>query len=186
MTKQTFRRSVAVLATAALTGCGGGGSDPQAPAPTSYWTMNAYQYVTGGSSISRTTVSDRPFTIAVISTATPAGGDVSNGAYSGSALAFSFIGSLPGTYSVARDREALIASSTSTNAILVQSTVGTAVTTGSTQYAATAGQVVVTLDNTGKYRFSSVGTLVAAKTLEVGGGVAGAPPSMTLTIHDAN
>ncbi len=64
-------------------------------------------------------------------------------------------------------------------------TVGVATTTGSSQYTASAGQVHVTRDTSGKYHFTSVAAMTAAKTLDVLGGVAGAPAAMTLTIVDA-
>lgn len=172
----------------ALASCGGGGDDANstASASTSYWTMDAHSYQNGGYSGSTTAmVGGKPVTSVAVSTATLSGGDTSNGAYSGGVLGFVFIGSGAGTYQVVPSNAALLNAAPATLPIVITSTVGAAVTTGSTQYTATAGSVQVTVDSAGKYHFNSVGALTTTKQIDVLGGVAGAPASMALTIHDA-
>jgi hypothetical protein len=169
-----------------LAACGGGGSDSTTAAPTSYWTMDSHTYVDGGvSSQSTGAIGGKPLTVVAVSTATTDGGDQSNGTYSGSALTFSFLGTSAGTYNIVPSKAALVAADSATNPILVESNIGIAVTTGSSLYTATAGQVVVTFDATGKAHFATVAPLATTKTLDVLGGVVGSPPAMTLTIHDA-
>lgn len=188
MTK-IFRAGIVTLATAILTACGGGGSSTSSTDanPTSYWTMDSYQYINGGNSaVSTSSPNGVLVTTAVVSTATLSGGDTSNGAYSGSALTFAFKGTpLTGVYTVVPDRATFVAADASTAPILVDVTVGVATTTGSTQYTASSGQVHVTRDTSGTYHFTSVAVMPAAKTINVLGGVAGAPATMTLTIVDA-
>jgi hypothetical protein len=148
--------------------------------------MDSHTFVNGGfSSQSTSTIGSRPITVAVVSTATLAGGDASNGAYSGSSLSFSFVANGAGTYHLVPDTASLLASDPATNPMMVQSNVGIAVTTGATQYTVGSGQITVMLDGAGKYHFDSAGTLPTTKTLDVLGGVAGAPPAMALTVHDA-
>jgi len=182
-------QTLALVASIALAACGGGGdssSNLAAATPSSHWTMDSHTYVNGGfSAQSTSTVGGQPITVAVISTATLAGGDASNGAYSGGSLSISFVAHGAGTYNVVPDTAALLASDPASNPMVVQSEVGIGVTTGATLYAVSTGQVTVTLDSDGKYHFDSVGVLPAAKTLDVLGGVTGAPASMALTVHDA-
>lgn len=148
--------------------------------------MDSFNYVDGGfSSQSTATIGGKAVTVVVVSTATIAGGDTRNGAYSGGSLSFSFLGTAGGTYTIAPSKAALVSADPATNPIVVESNVGVAVTTGSTLYTAASGQVTVTLDANGKYHFASVAPLSTTKTLDVLGGVAGAPASMALTIHDA-
>ncbi len=187
------------LAPLVLVACGGGGggtsngsndSGPSAPtggggttpAATSYWTMDAYTYVNAGKSAQSTgTVNGNPLTVVTVSTA----GDTSNGSYSGGALTLSFIGTAPGTYNIVPSQTALVSASPATNPIYIESTVGSAVATGSTMYTAASGQVSITVDSAGKYHFSSTAPLATAKAVDALGGVPGAPASMALVIHDA-
>ena len=181
----------AALGTTLLISCGGGGggSAPVAaapPVPTSFWTMDTFKYVNGGfSSQSSSSNGGKNLTVAVISTATLAGGDQSNGAFSGSALSFAFVGGRAGTYNIVPNLSTLINGTTTTSPISVEVNVGTAVTTGSSLYAAASGQIIVTRDSAGKFRFDSLGTIPTGKKLDVAGGVAGSPPTMMLTIKDA-
>lgn len=184
---KTLGKTLAVVASVMLASCGGGGSDSSSTTPpTSYWTMNSFTYVDGGfSSQSTASIGGKPVTVVVVSTATLAGGDTSNGAYSGGSLSFSFLGTTGGTYNVVASKATLVSADPATNPIVVESNVGVAVTTGSTLYTAASGQVTVTPDASGKYHFASVAPMASTKTLDVLGGVAGAPASMALTIHDA-
>jgi hypothetical protein len=175
-----------------LVSCGGGGggdSTPSATAPvtpTSYWKMDSFFYANGGNSAQSTNVvGSKTLTVAVVSTATLSGGDTSNGAYSGSALTFSLIQAGPGTYNIVPDRSTLINGTTTVNPITVESNIGIAVTTGSSLYAASSGQITVTRDTSGKYHFDSVGAVPTTKTISVLGGVAGSPTTMLLSIKDA-
>ena len=99
---KTFGKALAVAAAAViLASCGGGGSDDSANAPTSYWTMDSYTYVDGGiSSQSTAAIAGKSVTVVAVSTSTLNGGDKSNGAYSGGALTFSFLGTSGGTYNI--------------------------------------------------------------------------------------
>ena len=182
---------IVALATAMtlLFGCGGGGGGGGSAMslPTSYWTLDSHTFVDGGYSTASTNlIGGRPVTVAIVSTATLAGGDKNNGDYSGSLISFTFGGTAAGIYQVTADKNAL--SSTyglTTLPIIVESMVGIAVTTGATQYRGSTGQVKVTIDGAGKYHFESIGPITAAKTLDVKGGVVGAPASMALNIYDA-
>lgn len=180
-------RFLVLAAAFALASCGGGGGDstPTA-APTSFWTTNSFQYVNGGfSAQSTSSTAGRPLTIVAVSTATLAGGDTTNGAYSGSSITFAFVGSGAGTYTAVKDDATLVNSDPAVRLIRVQVVVGTGTNTGSTQYTATDGQVAVTQDSAGKYHFSSVGSLPTFKTFDIQGGVAGAPATMALLVRDA-
>jgi hypothetical protein len=189
--KNIISAGIVMLAAAmTLTACGGGGSDSSSSGSSdssSYWTMDSHNYVNGGySAVSTSSSTGTLVTTAVVSTATLNGGDNSNGAYSGSALTFAFKGSpVDGIYTVVPDRASFVAADVATAPILVDVMVGVAVNTGSTQYTASSGKVYVTRDTSGGYHFSSVAAIPAAKTVDVLGGVAGAPTSMALTIVDA-
>ena len=183
---RTHGKALAVAAAVILASCGGGGSDNSTNAPTSYWTMDSYSYVDGGiSSQSTAAIAGKSVTVVAVSTATLDGGDKSNGAYSGGALTFSFLGTSGGTYNIVPSKAALVSANPATNPIVVESNVGVAVTTGSSLYTAISGQVTVTLDSSGKAHFASVAPLATTKTLDVLGGVASSPAGMTLSIHDA-
>lgn len=187
--KKNIRLGLLVLATAVLSACGGGGSSSSSSGtnPASYWTMDSHHYINGGNSaVSTSSGTGTLVTTAVVSTATLSGGDSSNGAYSGSALTFAFKGtSVTGIYTVVPDRAAFLAADVSTAPMLVEITVGVATTTGSSQYAATSGQVQVTRDTSGGYHFATVAAMPTTKRLDMLGGVAGAPAAMALTIVDA-
>ena len=191
MTKM-IRTAVAMsVATVILTACGGGGGEGSHSGdtdPASYWTMDSHRFINGGhSAVSTNSMNGVPVTTAVVSTATLSGGDSSNGAYSGSALTFAFKGApLTGIYTVVPDRATFMAADVSTAPILVDVTVGLATTTGSSsQYSASSGQIHITRDTSGNYHFASVAPMPTRKTLDVLGGVAGAPAAMPLAIVDA-
>ena len=179
------------MGTALLISCGGGGggSAPVAaaqPVQTSFWTMDTFKYVNGGfSSQSSSSNGGKNLTIAVVSTATLAGGDQNNGAFSGSTLSFTFVDGGTGTYNIVPNLSALINGTATISPISVEVNVGTAVTTGSSLYAAVSGQITVTRDSAGKFRFDSLGTIPTSKKLDVAGGVSGSLPTMMLTIKDA-
>lgn len=184
-------RTCLVVAGAALVlaACGGGGGDstPAAGGATSWWTLDTHTYVNGGNSAQTVGSGSDPITVAVISTATTAGGDTSNGAYSGSSLSFSFKGTSAGTYVVAPDRATFVSTPASANLIFVEATVGIAVTTGSSVYTASSGSVQVSRDGAGKYHFDTdtVVGIPTARTMDLLGGVAGAPNTMRLIVRDA-
>ncbi|RRS01194.1 hypothetical protein EIP75_21710 [Aquabacterium soli] len=185
---------ILLLATAAavLTACGGGGNAPEVkvqsrPTATSYWTMDANNYVNGGNTAQTTNSGTGTLvTTVVVSTATLNGGDQSNGAYSGSSISFVFKGTPPdGIYTLVQDQAAFLAADPLTAPMLVTVNVGVAVTTGSSQYTAQSGTIHVTRGSDAVYHFTTVAPVFATKTLDVSGGVAGAPNVMTLNIADA-
>lgn len=188
LTSRSIRNGLAVLTVSLLAACGGGGdSSSSGVQPSSYWTMDSYSYTNGGQSAqSSATVGGKPVIVVVVSTATTTGGtDTTNGKFSGSSLAFSFAANGPGVYNLVPSQAALAAADAATMPMVVESTVGIAVTTGTTLFTAASGQVKVTQGSDGKYHFASVGVLPATKTVDTNGGVAGAPNSMALTVHDA-
>ena len=136
---------VAIVSTALLIACGGGGGGvaplvTAPPAPTSFWTMDSFTYVNGGFSSQSTSINGgKNLTVAVVSTATLAGGDQKNGAFSGSSLSFAFVGGRAGTYNIVPNLSTLINGTTTTSPTSVEVNVGTAVTTGSSLYSATSG-----------------------------------------------
>ncbi|MEY4561195.1 MAG: hypothetical protein RLZZ618_472 [Pseudomonadota bacterium] len=125
-------------------------------------------------------------TLALASTQAEQGGDTANGAYSGSTLSFLMLNKSPGTYTVVPSRQAQLLSTMAKQTIVVEVTVGVAVTTGATHYGADGGTVVVTVDGKGKLHFSTPTALRMSKRLDVLGGVRGAPSSMALMVHDVN
>ena len=178
-------RWMALCAIMFVTACGGEGTPP--PTADSYWTMDSHTYMNGGHSEQQpATIAGRQYTIVLVSTATLAGGDQSNGAYSGGSLHFTLLGSAPGIYTVVPDRAALLAAAEGSKAIFIESMVGIAVTTGSTVYTPASGQVEVTRDTDGVYHLSTPDELQAVKTMDVEGGVSGAPATMRLKIHNAH
>jgi len=187
--KTILRATLVTLTAAVLTACGGGGggsSDGEADA-SSYWTLDEYEYLNGHYSASSSSdASGETVTTYVVSTATMAGGDTSNGAYSGSSLAFILKGSPDaGVFTVVPDRQTFLDTDVSVAPIVVEATVGINTTTGASQYRATSGSVEVSVDESGDLHFSSVGSLPATKAMDVQGGVDDAPASTTLEIVDA-
>ena len=188
--KNPLLPAVVLVSTALLIACGGGGgAAPVVTAPvtpTSFWTMDSFTYVNGGFSSQSTSLNGgKNLTVAAISTATLSGGDQSNAAYAGSTLSFAFVDAGTGTYNIVPSLSTLVNGTSTISPISVEAQIGTAVTTGSSLYAATSGQIAVARDSAGKFRFDSVGALPTGKKLDVAGGVAGAPTSMVLTIKDA-
>ena len=93
--------------------------------------MDSYQYQSGGYSLQSTTmVRTQPQTVVIVSTATPVGGDKSNGDFSDSALAFAFNGTAPSVYVVVPSKATFTDPAVPANAILVENTVGISHTTG--------------------------------------------------------
>ena len=167
----------------------GGATAPavSAPLPTSYWKMDDYTYANGGNSVQQSSaIGDIPdYTVAVVTSVTLTPTSSSNlSAYTDSVVSFQMIGSTPGTYTVAPANQ-LKQETRSNNYIAVQSDIGIGVTTGSSRYVATAGAVTVTKDSQGTLHFTSATPLSMTKTMDVSGGVAGAPAVMTLNIVDA-
>nr|WP_145549822.1 hypothetical protein [Variovorax boronicumulans] len=187
MKRRFILHAVALAVPVLLAACGGGDDGGEdTPSVTNYWTMDTYRYLSGGNSATATTtIGDRPRTVAVISTATTSGGDQANGKFSGSALTFSFNGTGAGVYTVVPSKAALSADGVVANAVVVEVNVGIAVTTGSTLYTASSGTVRVTVGDGGVLHFDAQ-AVPMARTLDVLGGVEGAPATMTLEVHDAH
>jgi len=194
-TRRFILRALALTGLVLVAACGGGGGGGEGgaggggdgePAPANSWAMDGYRYFSGGHSESTTsTAGDRPRTVAVVSTATTSGGDQANGKFSGSALMLTFNGTGAGVYNIVPSRAVLVADGVVAHAILVEVVVGSAVTTGSTLYTALSGTVAVTVDEGGKFHFDA-SKVPMARTLDVTGGVADAPATMTLEIKDAH
>lgn len=187
MKRRFILHAVALAVPVLLAACGGGGDgdDNTTPSATNFWTMDTYRYLSGGiSSTATTTIGGRPRTVAAISTATTSGGDQANGKFSGSALLFSFNGTGAGVYTVVPSKAALVADDVVANAMVVEVAVGVAVTTGGTFYTASSGTVTVTVVD-GKLHFDAT-AIPMARTLDVVGGVEGAPATMRLEIEDAH
>ena len=186
MKSRVLRTGLVMLVTAVLSACGGGGGGNGSTGAdtTSFWEMDAHKYLNGGhSEVSSSLISGATVTKAVVSTAA---GDTSDGAYSGSVLTLSFKGTpVSGVYRVVPDQATFNAADPSTAPMLIEIAIGAAATTGSSQYSATAGQVRATKDASGTYHFDSIGNHPAAKTMDVSGGVSGAPAMMSLTIINA-
>ena len=182
--KINLKTILVLLSVAVISACGGGGggdsstSTSIASVPTSFWKMDAFTYVNGGfSASSAASIGAVPVTVVSISTATLSGGDLSNGAYSGSGLTFSISGSGPGIYNITPSKQAFveaIEAAPTVKAIVVEVNIGTGVTSGSSMYTAAAGQISVSVDSAGKYHFDSIAPINTTKTLDVLGGVSGA------------
>jgi hypothetical protein len=169
-------------------------SPPATTSSESFWTMDGYTYLNGGfgadtihPNASRNTFE----AVSVITTETLSGGDQSNGRYSGSNLNFSFLASgastyAVGTYNVIGSRSGgVFGTLPAERAIDVSVTVGTNVTTGAVMYRAQQGQIELTVGVDGKPRFSSKGPITITKSIEVAGGIPGAPQTMTLNVKNA-
>lgn len=144
--------------------------------------MDSYQYVRGASSIGVATIGGKPLTAAAIGT-TYEGPE--NGIYTGSSISFTFIDTGLGVYNVVPRTVFSTETADVNRTMVVESNVGIGVTTGATLYTAQSGQITVTRASDGTYRFSTVGSLPTIKTLDVLGGVAGAPAAMALAVYEA-
>lgn len=182
-----------------LVACGGGGGDgsssvsdtdsagtPPSSTSASYWTMDGYKYLNGGDSVGSTVPSPTPsdtrmIGIRTVST-TAVNPDLSNGVFSGGTVQVVYVANGAGTYTVLPSMDALLAATGTSNAVAIQSLVGTYQSTGSTVYSATGGTVDITFDAAGKPHFSSEGALSTTKTQDLNDGVPSAPSSMKLTL----
>lgn len=125
-------------------------------------------------------VGDGTIGVLVVSTAN----DTSNGAFSGSGLNFTHTLQGSGVYRVTTLTEVITADSEDETAklIVINGTVGTGTNTGTTGYGSSEnnGFVIAVVDDAGLYHFSTDQPLTLDQTLEVDGGVEGAPASFAL------
>lgn len=148
--------------------------------------MDTYKYVRADSIQQSVRIGVIPdYTIVTASTPTLApSGSANLGAYTDSAIAIRLIGSTPGIYTVA-PADQLKEENRALNYIAVQADIGIGVTTGSSRYLATSGTITV-VKNNGVLYFTSATPIQMAKSLDVLGGVVGAPATMTLNIVDVH
>lgn len=150
----------------------------------SNWKFGTYTYARAASSQSSSTSDGKTIT-AIAVTTSGNGGDY--GAYSGSALTFTFYSNLGvGKYTIA-NTQAMVASP-GVKILAVDCTIGTAVNTGAILYSPVGDSGItadVTLDTNGKYHITLSTPVVLAKNVVTGGGIPGAADSYSLTINNA-
>lgn len=156
-------------------------SDPvNNPSNDSNWKFGAYTYTKGGSSQD----TKGQFVAIVVSTS---GNGGNYGAYSGSALTFTFPNNLgAGKYTLTS--EDLMVASPGTKLMQVDCTIGTAVNTGAILYSSDVNSATtadVTIDTDGKYHITIANPVVLVKNVTVGNGIPGAATSYSLTVNNA-
>jgi len=142
------------------------------------WSLGDNDYAAGTSS----STTDTTTNIGVIVVSTDS--DTANGAFSGSTLTLRHTLGGTGVYRVTTADEIIAADPNDTTIRLldVSTTVGTGVTTGATSYESfeNAGFVVAVVDDDGLYHFSTEADITVNRTIDVLGGVDGAPDSFQL------
>ncbi|NML40791.1 hypothetical protein HHL17_26575 [Chitinophaga sp. G-6-1-13] len=169
-----------VIISAMLFSCGKKNDDKVSPEGDATWKLGTYAYVKGTSA--QTSSADGKITSIAVSTVGTGG---NYGAFSGSALTIVFHGFLgEGQYSLGS--EEMLAADASNRTIVINCTVGTAVSTGAVMYTygGTAATATVTKDKDGKFHVS-LPTTTLTKKLEVLGGIAGAREAYELTVNNA-
>lgn len=143
----------------------------------SNWKFGAYTYNRAASS----QTGNGAFNVTVVTT----GDGNDKGAYSGSALIFTYNPLGAGKYTITTSN--LVLNSPGTQLINIQCQIGTAVNTGSTRYDSPSSTATadVTVDASGKYHVSITQPVVLAKSQTVGGGVQGAADTYPLTANNA-
>ena len=188
MMKTPFKVLALLLLTAsvAFTSCKKDNPAPDKAANSgdSHWKFAGYTYTRGTSSQSSSAQDDKTLTVVVVST-TGNGGD--HGAYSGSALTFSFYSDLgTGKYTLA-NTETMV-SNPGSKIIDITCTIGTAVATGATLYTRTVNSTAtadVTKDSDGQYHITLSTPVTLTKDVEVSGGVSGAEDTYQITVDNA-
>jgi hypothetical protein len=161
-----------------LFSCGGKKDDPtpEIPAGESSWKIGNYTYTRAAS-----TQESSSGLAGIVATTSGNGGNY--GAYSGSAFDVYFMAALgAGKYTLTTT--SVIAANPTVRYMTLTCVVGTAVTTGAVNYTAQAnsgGTADVTVDGNGKYHVSITTPVTLVKTVVTGGGIPGAPNTMTLT-----
>lgn len=173
-----------LLGTAFLFSCSKKKDDNTGPSSAdASWKLGQYTYVRGTSSQSSTTSSGKTITAMAVSTT----GDGGNfGAFSGSALTFTFYSNLgEGEYRLGTTE--MMVASPHTRIIVINCTIGTAVNTGSLLYSVlgTGGTASVTQDSNGKYHVSVSTPVTFKKDIAVNGGIPAAQETYDLTIKNA-
>jgi hypothetical protein len=170
----------------AFTSCKKDHADPDksANAGDSKWTFAGYTYERGTSAQLSSAQDDKTLTAITVST-TGDGGN--HGAFSGSALVFSFYSDLgTGNYTLANSE--IMVSNPGAKVIAITCTIGTAVATGATLYTPTVNSTAtaeVTKDADGQFHITLSTPVTLTRDVEVSGGVSGAKDTYPLTIHNA-
>lgn len=165
-----------------LFSCGSKDDDPapEPPASESSWKLGTYSYNRGASSQSNTGG------LAGM-TVTTSGDGGNHGAYSGSSLTIIFQSSLgAGKYTLTSS--SVMSANPNVRYMSLLCTVGTAVTSGAVNYAATAtsgGTADVTIDANGKYHVNITTPVTLVKTSVPGSGIPGSPDTYNLTVKNA-
>ncbi len=173
-----------LLAGAFFVSCSKGHDSSTPPATDSNWKMGNYTYTRSASS---QTANGNLKAIAV----STSGNGGNYGAYSGSALTFTFYSNLgPGKYSPATVED--LVKNPATKLIKIDCVVGSAVNTGSVMYSLAESSAIVTdvtadvtVDGNGQYHISLSKPLTLTKTIIVGNGIPDAPNTAQLTINNA-
>lgn len=166
-----------------LFSCGKKSDDKPTPDGDATWKLGANTYVRGASAqTSSPGTADGLITAIAVSTV---GNGGNYGAFSGSSLTITFHGHLgEGQYALG-STEMLVADPNS-RIIVIDCTVGTAVSTGAVlySYGSAAGTATVTKDKEGKFHVSLPATTLTKK-VEVRGGIPGAKDTYELTVNNA-
>jgi hypothetical protein len=152
----------------------------------SSWKFGSYTYARGGSSQDDNAGGNDPGDFVALTVSTSGdGGDY--GAFSGSALVFTFPNYLgAGKYTLTDNLD--LVTNKGSMLMEVNCTIGTAVNTGAVQYTTNkvnGGSATLTIDAKGKYHISIDNAVILTKNVEVGGGITGAADTYALTVKDA-
>jgi len=182
-----FKLTTTLLFTSLLLISCGGSSDDEPfteGSLVSKWSFEDYDYIGGFSSGgSRVTFENVPFGVLVITTEE----DENNGAFSGSSLTITYPLRGPGNYNVVSLGETgeFLSEQSTEKALTISCTVGSAFVNATRYEALNGGQVLVSVDSNGNYRFNTSSPILIGKALDLEGGVPDRPDSGNLTIEDA-
>ena len=192
----SVRAAVGALAAAfalGLSACGGGGGSgggdgtpagsgvgPGAPADAggARWTVDRFAYVGGGGG--STSTRDAATGIGIVFVTTT-GFDRANGPWSGSGVGIGHTLDGPGTYAIVPANEPLTPGSRAAQVNVTVGTLNVAPLAG-VRYDAESGQVLATVDEDGRYTFSTGAPLTATQTVVLGEGIDGAPATVDVTL----
>nr|WP_295877503.1 hypothetical protein [uncultured Chitinophaga sp.] len=143
------------------------------------WKLGANTYVRGASSQTSTPAPADGIITGIAVTTSGDGGNY--GAFSGSTVTITFYNHGEGQYTLGTTEMAT--ASPTRNIIVIDCTVGTAVSTGAVLYGySAAGTATVTKDKDGQYHVSLPATTLTKK-LEIGGGIPGAKATYELALN---
>lgn len=149
-------------------GCNDENGSPSTPPATEFWKLGGFTYARESST--QTKIAGSP-DLYVVSAAAIQNG--AQGSASGSSLILKFYDFGEGDYQVV-DNDTFVAEGSASPSLMIDCTIGTAVTTGSTAYApsAAAGTATVEIDD-GQFFVTIKTPVTLAKTQEFSGGVDG-------------